>query len=329
MKKVITLSSEEAQILFGPLNNNITLLNEIFPNISINSRGSKLIVSGNIDIVNEFVAKFEKVREIAEQTGYITESQMLMIMSHNAKEEEIQSISTTTNSKNNKNVILYCPDGSAVVARTPNQIRLVEAVEKADMVFAIGPAGTGKTYTAVALALKYLKEGKVRRIVLTRPAVEAGESLGYLPGTMKEKLDPYLRPLYDALQEMVTIQKLQEMLQKEIIQIIPLAYMRGRTLNNSFVILDEAQNATRSQLKMFLTRLGHNSKFLITGDITQTDLPKHIPMGLKETIKILKGIEGIEFIFLDERDIIRHPLVAKILRAYEKTEEHDDQNSNR
>jgi len=319
MKKVINLSSEEAQILFGPLNNNITLLTEMFPDISINSRGSKLIVSGNTDIVNDFVSKFEKVREIVEQTGYITESQMLMIMTQNAIEEAIQST-------NNKNVILYCPDGSAVVARTPNQIRLVEAVEKADMVFAIGPAGTGKTYTAVALALRYLKEGKVRRIVLTRPAVEAGESLGYLPGTMKEKLDPYLRPLYDALQEMTSTTKLQEMLQKEIIQIIPLAYMRGRTLNNSFVILDEAQNASRSQLKMFLTRMGHNSKFLITGDITQTDLPKHIPMGLKETIKILKGIEGIEFIFLDERDIIRHPLVIKILRAYEKTEEHDEQN---
>jgi phosphate starvation-inducible PhoH-like protein len=221
---------------------------------------------------------------------------------------------------NSANVLVYGQNGNVIKARTLNQIRLVEAVEKNDIVFAIGPAGSGKTYTAVALAVRALKNKQVKRIILTRPAVEAGENLGFLPGDLKEKLDPYMQPIYDALADMIPADKLQLYLENRTIQIAPLAFMRGRTLDNAFVILDEAQNTTQSQLKMFLTRMGNNAKFVITGDITQIDLPSKQPSGLIQAIEILKGIEGIDILFLEESDIVRHPLVKKIIRQYKTIE---------
>ncbi|MGV3637178.1 MAG: PhoH family protein, partial [Flavobacteriales bacterium] len=213
-----------------------------------------------------------------------------------------------------------------VKARTRNQERLVEAVESSDMVFAIGPAGTGKTYTAVALAVKALKERKVRRIVLTRPAVEAGENLGFLPGDLREKLDPYLQPLYDALREMIPASKLADHLDEGVIQIAPLAFMRGRTLDHAFVILDEAQNATLTQMKMFLTRMGRNAKFVITGDATQVDLPDRQPSGLLPVVNMLRTVEGVSVVELDEKDVIRHELVTKVLKAFREIEERNNEN---
>jgi phosphate starvation-inducible PhoH-like protein len=213
--------------------------------------------------------------------------------------------------------LVFGKNGLIVKARTPGQHRLVEACEKNDMVFAIGPAGTGKTYTAVALAVRALRNREVRKIILTRPAVEAGENLGFLPGDLKEKLDPYLQPLYDALYEMIPGEKLRNYIENNVIQIAPLAFMRGRTLDNAFVILDEAQNATESQLKMFLTRMGPTAKFVITGDVTQVDLPRNQPSGLLQAIKVLPGTEGIEFVYLDNRDVIRHRLVKRIIEIYD------------
>ncbi|MEX2601321.1 MAG: PhoH family protein [Balneolaceae bacterium] len=220
-------------------------------------------------------------------------------------------------------IILHTHTGDAIVAKTPGQREIVKAVENNDIVFAIGPAGTGKTFTSVALAVQAMKQRKVKKIILARPAVEAGETLGFLPGDLKEKIDPYLRPLYDALEEMIEYDKLEFQLSKNIIEIAPLAYMRGRTLNNAFVILDEAQNATNIQMKMFLTRIGFNSRAIITGDITQTDLPRKQHSGLISIQKILDDIEGISFVYLDQRDVVRHKLVRQIIEAYEKHEEND------
>jgi phosphate starvation-inducible PhoH-like protein len=219
--------------------------------------------------------------------------------------------------------ILHGVGGKIIKAKTYNQKRLVESMHKNDMVFAVGPAGTGKTYTGVALAVKALKEKQVKRIILTRPAVEAGENLGFLPGDLNEKLDPYMQPLYDALRDMIPGEKLQGYIEKGTIQIAPLAFMRGRTLDNAFVILDEAQNTTHAQMKMFLTRMGKNAKFLLTGDPGQIDLPRRMISGLKESLLILKNTKGIEIIYLDDKDVIRHPLVKKIIDAY-KTIEHDN-----
>jgi phosphate starvation-inducible PhoH-like protein len=213
---------------------------------------------------------------------------------------------------------VFGQNGIMVRARTVNQKKMVESSEKNDIVFAIGPAGTGKTYTAVALAVRALKNREIRRIILTRPAVEAGENLGFLPGDMREKIDPYLRPLYDALYDMLQLEKVKTYIESGIIEIAPLAFMRGRTLDNAFVILDEAQNATHNQLKMFLTRMGPSAKFIVTGDITQIDLPSHQPSGLVEAIHILKGVKGIEFVYLDAQDVVRHRLVRDIIDAYSK-----------
>ncbi|MEX0608520.1 MAG: PhoH family protein [Balneolaceae bacterium] len=221
---------------------------------------------------------------------------------------------------NSSDVITHTHNGEAVVAKTPGQKRIVESTANHDIVFAIGPAGTGKTYTSVALAVQALKDRKVRKIILARPAVEAGENLGFLPGDLKEKIDPYLRPLYDALEDMIDQDRLELHLAKNVIEIAPLAYMRGRTLNNAFVILDEAQNATNTQMKMFLTRIGFNSRAIITGDVTQTDLPKKQESGLISIPKILKDIDGIDFVYLGEEDVVRHKLVRDIIKAYEKFE---------
>ncbi|HRU60433.1 MAG TPA: PhoH family protein, partial [Bacteroidia bacterium] len=215
-------------------------------------------------------------------------------------------------------VLVFGQNGLMVRARTANQKRMVESSEKNDVVFAIGPAGTGKTYTAVALAVRALKNREIKRIILTRPAVEAGENLGFLPGDLKEKIDPYLRPLYDALYDMIPSDKVKSYIENGIIEVAPLAFMRGRTLDNAFVILDEAQNATESQLKMFLTRMGPSAKFIVTGDVTQIDLPKHQPSGLVQAIKILSNVRGIDFIYLDAQDVVRHRLVKEIIEAYNK-----------
>lgn len=314
MKKTIELSKEQILSISGILNSNLSIISDFFPNLKISTRGTKIIVSGPEKNVKEFLQKLQVLLEVINSNNFLSEQQLLMILS--SKDLRVDLPVYTTTEK--KNIIFYCYDGTPVTAKTPNQQKIVESIENNDLVIVVGPAGTGKTYTAVALALKYLKEGKVKRIVLTRPAVEAGESLGFLPGSVKEKLDPYLRPLYDAIEEMLSPSKLQELLQKEIIQIVPIAFMRGRTLNNSFIILDEAQNATVPQMKMTLTRLGHNSKLIVTGDITQSDLPQGIPVGLKKTIEVLNGIENIDFIFLDERDVVRHPLVVKIIKAFEE-----------
>jgi phosphate starvation-inducible PhoH-like protein len=222
---------------------------------------------------------------------------------------------------NNDDIIVFGNSGIQVKARTPNQAKMVKLINENDMLFAIGPAGTGKTYTAVALAVRALKNKDVKRIILTRPAVEAGENLGFLPGDLKDKLDPYLQPLYDALRDMIPFDKLAQYMETGIIQIAPLAFMRGRTLDNAFVILDEAQNATQSQLKMFLTRMGRSAKFIITGDVTQVDLPKTQPSGLMHASKLLAKVKGIAFVYLDKRDVIRHNLVQKIIIAYEKNSE--------
>jgi phosphate starvation-inducible PhoH-like protein len=221
----------------------------------------------------------------------------------------------------NEKVILYGVGKKKIKAHTLNQIKIVEAFENNDMVFVIGPAGTGKTYTGIAIAVKALKEKQINKIILTRPAIEAGESLGYLPGDMKEKLDPYMQPLYDALKEMITIEKLDDYMHRGIIEIAPLAYMRGRTLDNAFVLLDEGQNATHNQMKMFLTRMGNNAKFMINGDPGQIDLPNKVLSGLKEAKNILQNIEGIEMIYLDDGDVIRHRIVKKIIDAYKETKD--------
>lgn len=262
--------------------------------------------------LNTFISHFNKY-------GSLTENNIEQLMSGSAKE---QQESTGPN-----DILVHGNNGLLVRARTPGQMRLVEACTKNDMVFAIGPAGTGKTYTAVALAVRALRNREVRKIVLTRPAVEAGENLGFLPGDLKEKLDPYLQPLYDALYEMIPGDKLKNYIENNIIQIAPLAFMRGRTLDNAFVILDEAQNATESQLKMFLTRMGPSAKFVITGDLTQIDLPRNQPSGLLQANRILKNAEGIEFVMLDNRDVIRHKLVKKLIELYDNADDkRPDQN---
>lgn len=259
--------------------------------------------------VRLFEKRFNHLINIVSKNGEPGESEIAAIMGSDDFPSEAIS-------RENNEALVYGQNGIVVKARTPNQKKMVESIEKHDMVFAIGPAGTGKTYTAVALAVRALKNREVKKIVLTRPAVEAGEHLGFLPGDMKEKLDPYLQPLYDALHDMIQAEKLSAYIEQGIIQIAPLAFMRGRTLDNSFVILDEAQNASESQLKMFVTRMGKSAKFIITGDITQIDLPNHQPSGLLQAIRILSSVKGIDFIYLDEKDVVRHELVKHIIGAY-------------
>jgi phosphate starvation-inducible PhoH-like protein len=309
----IDLNEVNSQEFFGNQNSNITKLRTYFPKIKIIARGSTLKAYGEENILEEF----------SKRTG--------MLIAHfgkyNILNEEIieRIILATDNDKEvlkggTEAVILYGVGGKIIKAKTLNQKRLVEFMNIKDMVFAIGPAGTGKTYTGVALAVKALKEKQVRRIILTRPAVEAGENLGFLPGDLNEKLDPYMQPLYDALRDMIPKETLQSYIEKGTIQIAPLAFMRGRTLDNAFVILDEAQNSTHSQMKMFLTRMGKNVKFMITGDPGQIDLPRRMISGLKEALLILKNTNGIGIVYLDDKDVIRHHLVKKIIDAYKKIE---------
>tara|TARA_R110002050_G_scaffold246022_3_gene383789 strand:- start:202 stop:1125 length:924 start_codon:yes stop_codon:yes gene_type:complete len=302
---------------------NIRILDLAFPETKINSRGDRVKLTGpseEVALMGDIIAG---MIEVAERKGSVSENEVKTLIA--LKSGERKARKPHTPSSGNSDIILYSHEGEPIIAKTPGQKRIVVSSEVHDIVFSIGPAGTGKTYTSVALAVKALKERRVKKIILARPAVEAGENLGFLPGDLKEKIDPYLRPLYDALEDMIEPDKLEFYLNKNVIEIAPLAYMRGRTLNNAFVILDEAQNATNTQMKMFLTRIGFNSRAIITGDVTQTDLPRKQESGLISIQRILKDVQGIDFVYLTEEDVVRHKLVRDIINAYEKYEESKDQ----
>ena len=309
----IDLNEVNSQEFFGNQNSNITKLRTYFPKIKIIARGSTLKAYGEENILEEFSKRTDMLIAHFGKYNILNEEIIERIILASDNDKEILKGGTEA-------VILYGVGGKIIKAKTLNQKRLVEFMNIKDMVFAIGPAGTGKTYTGVALAVKALKEKQVRRIILTRPAVEAGENLGFLPGDLNEKLDPYMQPLYDALRDMIPKETLQSYIEKGTIQIAPLAFMRGRTLDNAFVILDEAQNSTHSQMKMFLTSMGKKAKFMITGDPGQIDLPRRMISGLKEALLILKNTNGIGIVYLDDKDVIRHHLVKKIIDAYKKIE---------
>ncbi len=313
MEKIITIEPTVVVGLYGSQNANIDLLTHIFPKLKIIARGNEIKVSGEDSEVENFENRIRLLENHLDEFGKLTETDILNIT---AMEDD----SFYRLDGGDSNVIVHGREGKVIKAITPNQKRLVTSAAKNDMVFVVGPAGTGKTYTAVALAVRALKNKQIKRIILTRPAVEAGENLGFLPGDLRDKLDPYLQPLYDALWDMMPMQKLMSYMEDKVIEIAPLAFMRGRTLDNAYVILDEAQNATTAQLKMFLTRMGKNAKFFITGDITQIDLPKNQQSGLVQADHILSKIPGIDFIYMDTKDVVRHHLVTKIIKSYEAYE---------
>ncbi len=309
---ILNLNGIDPLDLFGLKNTNLHLLQTAFPDLTITARGSEIKIAGEKKIAQKAKAKVEMM------IRFLKEHQEL---SHQNVRDLLNDANPFANrlaDKNNKTAILYGRNGKAIKAKTKNQKVLVEAVENNDVVFAIGPAGTGKTYTGVALAVRALKNKLVRKIILTRPAVEAGESLGFLPGDLKEKVDPYLRPLYDALDDMIPPDKLKHFTENRVIEVAPLAFMRGRTLDNAFIILDEAQNCTSTQLKMFLTRLGPSAKCIITGDLSQIDLPGKYKSGLKHAINILTDLEGIAVVRLTAEDVVRHRLVREVIKAYER-----------
>jgi phosphate starvation-inducible PhoH-like protein len=311
IEKEIYLPAIDPIEFFGPNNIKFKLILSKFPKCKVVSRGNFLKLHGSAEDVAAMDDMLTLLFWHIEKYQSLSMQQLELIL---AGEKEVK----VENGKDN--VLVYGPGGHKVVAKSPNQHRMVEACDNNDMIFAIGPAGTGKTYTAVALAVRALKDKQIKRIILTRPAVEAGENLGFLPGDLKEKLDPYLQPLYDALMDMIPYEKLAEYMEKNVIEIAPLAFMRGRTLDKAFVILDEAQNATVAQMKMFLTRMGQNAKFIITGDATQIDLPKSQKSGLMHAVHILRNTPDIAIVELDEQDVIRHKLVRKIIAAYDKSE---------
>lgn len=307
MEKIIILEDIDPLVFYGANNSNLNIIKALYPNLRIVARGSIIKANGSEVQISGFE---EKINDLLKYT----------IQYNNLSEKIIREIITENKIYDNipADAILYSTSGRPIIARTPNQEKFVDAFYHNDLLFAIGPAGSGKTYTAIALAVRALKNKEIRKIILSRPAVEAGERLGFLPGDLKEKIDPYLQPLYDALKDMIPAAKLKEYTENETIQIAPLAYMRGRTLNDAIVILDEAQNTTRNQLKMFLTRMGRNAKFIVTGDVTQIDLPTKQSSGLVQAMQILKDIEGIKRITFNAKDIVRHKLVQKIVEAYEK-----------
>ena len=306
------LQDIDTKTFYGVQNQNFNLIKSSFPTLKITGRDNFIFAMGNRETLDVLKQKLDDISD------YITK--------HNSIEiKQLESLLKLKNDSEkqlvfDQDIIVKGVNGKSIKAKTTNLKKLVKAAEKKDMVFAIGPAGTGKTYTSVALAVKALRDKEVKRIILTRPAVEAGESLGFLPGDLKEKLDPYMQPLYDALRDMIPHEKLEGYMEKRIIEVAPLAFMRGRTLDEAFVILDEAQNTTRSQMKMFLTRMGMNAKFIITGDPSQIDLPKNQQSGLKESMTILKDVEEIGFVHLTEEDVVRHPVVKKIIMAYNSIE---------
>lgn len=314
-EKNIEIISVDPMVIYGVNDSKLELIRTFFPKLKIIARGDIMKVVGDSDQINRFEESVDAFIQYFKRYGSLTQDNIRDVM--NGGKENGANGNGNGNGEHANDILVHGNSGLLVKARTPGQQRMVESCAKNDMVFAIGPAGTGKTYTAVALAVRALRNREVRKIVLTRPAVEAGENLGFLPGDLKEKLDPYLQPLYDALFDMIPTDKLKQYIESNVIQIAPLAFMRGRTLDNAFVILDEAQNATESQLKMFLTRMGPSAKFMVTGDVTQVDLPRNQPSGLLQATRLLQGAEGIDFIFLDNRDVIRHKIVKRIIEIYD------------
>ena len=315
---IINLETVNPIEFFGVNNSKFEILKRKFPMLKLLSRGTQIKISGQPEEVAAAQNKINQVILFLERNGHLSENYFSKILGD--EDGELQAEDPANN-----DILVFGPNGRVVRAKTANQKLMAAASEKNDILFAIGPAGTGKTYTAVALAVRALKNKAVRKIILTRPAVEAGENLGFLPGDLKEKIDPYLRPLYDALDDMIPSDKLNYYMTNRIIEIAPLAYMRGRTLDNSFIILDEAQNTTDLQIKMFLTRIGPSAKAVITGDLTQIDLPKNQKSGLIKASKILRNIEGISFIQLDEADVVRHRLVKQIIRAYDRAQANEEE----
>lgn len=310
---IINLETVNPIEFFGVNNGKLDILKKKFPRLKILSRGTQIKLSGAPEQIEDARDKINLAVQYLERNGHMTENYLEQILGGD-DEKTIDNFIE----KNPNDVLVFGPNGKTVRARTANQKLMVSSIDKNDILFAIGPAGTGKTYTAVALAVRALKNKQVKKIILTRPAVEAGENLGFLPGDLKEKIDPYLRPLYDALDDMIPADKLGYYMTTRTIEIAPLAYMRGRTLDNAFIILDEAQNSTDLQLKMFLTRIGANAKAIINGDVTQIDLPPKVRSGLEKSVRILQNIEGIGHVELNEEDVVRHKLVKAIIRAYEK-----------
>ena len=310
IEKHIVLEDIDPVIFYGPNNAHIQMIKALFPKLRIVARGNVIKVMGDEEEMCAFEEAVLALEKYCVQYNSLNEETILDIVKGNAPKTEKAG-----------NAIVFSVTGKPIIPRSENQLKLVQEFEKNDMIFAIGPAGSGKTYTAIALAVRALKNKEIKKIILSRPAVEAGEKLGFLPGDMKDKIDPYLQPLYDALQDMIPAAKLKEYMELNVIQIAPLAFMRGRTLNDAVVILDEAQNTTTQQIKMFLTRMGMNTKMIVTGDMTQIDLPASQTSGLVQAIKILKGVKGISFIELNKKDIVRHKLVTRIVEAYEKFEE--------
>ena len=303
------------QAFFGEQNSTIELLKTYFPKIKIVARGNEIHIFGEEALLDEFEKRLGQLIQHFEKYNHLDKNTIERIL--------FSDTGLLPSTLLDKDFIVHGVKGKIIRAQTPNQQKLLELIGKNDMVFAIGPAGTGKTYTSVALAVRALKDKQVKRIILTRPAVEAGENLGFLPGDLKDKLDPYMQPLYDALMDMIPFDKLNSFIENGTIQIAPLAFMRGRTLDNAFVILDEAQNTTYVQMKMFLTRMGKNAKFIITGDPGQIDLPRKTASGLSEALRIIKGIKGIGTLWLDDKDVVRHPLVKEIINAYTRAEKEE------
>ncbi len=308
-ERLIELTEVNPSELFGVNNRYLEIIKNHFPKLKIVARGSRIKAYGETEVLDEFEKRLQMLIDYLHRYNSLDDNSVERLLLANGNDIPV-------NGTKDKDTILYGVNGRAIKARTKHQKEMVDSMVKNDMLFAVGPAGTGKTYTAVAIAVNALKNREVRRIVLTRPAVEAGENLGFLPGDLKEKLDPYMQPLYDALRDMIPYEKLESYIEKGVIQIAPLAFMRGRTLDESYVILDEAQNATHNQMKMFLTRMGKNAKFIITGDPSQIDLPKKQISGLKEALAVLKRIPSISIIYLDEKDVMRHRLVKQIITAF-------------
>ena len=309
LEKHIVIEDIDPVILYGVNNANIQMVKALYPKLRIVARGNVIHVMGDELEMSAFEENIDKLQQHCLKYNSLTEEDILQI----TRGEKVRRDGV-------EGVIVYSVTGKPITARSENQQKLVRAYEENDMLFAVGPAGSGKTYTSIALAVRALKNKEVRKIILSRPAVEAGEQLGFLPGDMKEKIDPYLQPLYDALEDMIPVQRLREMMEQDVVQIAPLAFMRGRTLNDAVVILDEAQNTTSAQIKMFLTRMGMNSKMIVTGDMTQIDLPRNVRSGLVEALEILEGVPGIGVVHLNKRDIVRHRLVTRIVEAYERRE---------
>lgn len=307
IERHFVLEEADPQIFYGVNNANLRLLRALYPKLRIIGRDNVLKAMGSEEDMADFEEAFSALEKHCAKYNRLTEEQLIAIVKRNARSDEPS-----------EGVIVYSTGGKPIAPRSENQRRLVEAYGRNDMLFAVGPAGSGKTYMAIALAVRALKNKEIKKIILSRPAVEAGEKLGFLPGDMKEKIDPYLQPLYDALEEMIPSAKLQEYMTTNVIQIAPLAFMRGRTLNDAVVVLDEAQNTTTAQIKMFLTRMGWNTKMIVTGDRTQIDLPPTAKSGLIESMCILRNVPGIAFVEMDKGDIVRHKLVARIVEAYEQ-----------